>query len=750
MDHAANTKIITDSEWSDGTVFLLTKWERVCKRRKAAHYSSARNFGWKNKLLSIPTILISTILGSLSFIHPSFMEQSSSRMLSVRNLQPEWPTCACDSYLNGASGSDLCQKMETTECYPTLGGPCPTNMYECINMPTKVPTESPTFDDCPAGGYCTPCGTCSPGRCDDNSCPLFDEHCSCADGSCPSKVGLSICSTITPTFSPTSPTERCENYCQNSCAQFGSPEDNVSECQGCDTSRACHPGASDYNNVDAWCAFYPCDSGNSRCDNWRCTQPTNAPTPSERIIYNEAVSGEAHGTSNVGVDTLPLATGTNTILGTLKSPHVNDYYRVLAPGGATITAMRLTVSGDGTNGVREAALRFFNAVGQFAGQTGGGLIPSVPANAVSMLVAPSSFSPSAPGFAGWAHEQGEFLFALMAASASGMSDNDYIIEIDCVVQPTPSPTATDIPTNLPPTPSPTATNTPTNLPPTPSPITNTPTEIHELANGDCTELCGGSFGACPNIGGIDIGMWDCQCCYQYWHACSFSFCSDWCYPNCDSSPTLSPSPCSEGTCHIVEDSTDCVASQLMVATCSGGDWNDECISESIIPDECLDETDSPTTVPPIPSPSNMPTPVPSNMPTPVPSNQPTTTYSYDRILSSAPTCDRNYENNSTMFPYIIGGFNMFIALISALHAFLKYDTLEDRHHQYSRHFSNLQVDLETVLAKPVSQRGSAGTMIERYKTKYAILINNAPDLSETLEKTCCGAEDSVPVAIEMT
>ena len=74
MDHAANTKIITDSEWSDGTVFLLTKWERVCKRRKAAHYSSARNFGWKNKLLSIPTILISTILCSLSFIHPSFME----------------------------------------------------------------------------------------------------------------------------------------------------------------------------------------------------------------------------------------------------------------------------------------------------------------------------------------------------------------------------------------------------------------------------------------------------------------------------------------------------------------------------------------------------------------------------------------------------------------------------------------------------------------------------------------------------
>ena len=93
---------------------------------------------------------------------------------------------------------------------------------------------------------------------------------------------------------------------------------------------------------------------------------------------------------------------------------------------------------------------------------------------------------------------------------------------------------------------------------------------------------------------------------------------------------------------------------------------------------------------------------------------------------------------------------MFIAVLSALHAFLKYDALEDRHHQYSRHFSNLRVDLEPLLAKPVSQRGSAGTMIERYKTKYAILINNAPDLSEHLERTCSGAENETASAIEMT
>ena len=95
-----------------------------------------------------------------------------------------------------------------------------------------------------------------------------------------------------------------------------------------------------------------------------------------------------------------------------------------------------------------------------------------------------------------------------------------------------------------------------------------------------------------------------------------------------------------------------------------------------------------------------------------------------------------------MFPYIIGAFNMMIAVLSALHTFLKYDALEDRHHQYSRHFGNLQVDLETLLAKPVEQRGNAGTMVERYKIKYTVLINNAPDLSESLERSCCTIKEN--------
>jgi len=105
--------------------------------------------------------------------------------------------------------------------------------------------------------------------------------------------------------------------------------------------------------------------------------------------------------------------------------------------------------------------------------------------------------------------------------------------------------------------------------------------------------------------------------------------------------------------------------------------------------------------------------------------------------ASARSTEENGGSNVFLFPYIIGAFNLIIAVLSALHTFLKYDALEDRHHQYSRYFANLQVDLETLLAKPPEQRGNVGTMVERYKTKYAVLINNAPDLSEKLEKTCC-------------
>jgi len=98
---------------------------------------------------------------------------------------------------------------------------------------------------------------------------------------------------------------------------------------------------------------------------------------------------------------------------------------------------------------------------------------------------------------------------------------------------------------------------------------------------------------------------------------------------------------------------------------------------------------------------------------------------------------------------------MFVAIISALHTFLKFDTLQDRHHQYSRHFGALQVDIETILCLPEAQRGEAASNIENYKTKYSVLLANAPDLPVTLEQHCI-EEGHIPTAtatattIEMT
>ena len=82
--------------WVESTTDLLRKWERDCKQRKKAHYRAANSYGWRNKLLSIPVIVISTILGSLSFIHPSFLDQSTpcdnSRVLYSRSLQVPSPS----------------------------------------------------------------------------------------------------------------------------------------------------------------------------------------------------------------------------------------------------------------------------------------------------------------------------------------------------------------------------------------------------------------------------------------------------------------------------------------------------------------------------------------------------------------------------------------------------------------------------------------------------------------------------------
>jgi len=238
--------------------------------------------------------------------------------------------------------------------------------------------------------------------------------------------------------------------------------------------------------------------------------------------------------------------------------------------------------------------------------------------------------------------------------------------------------------------------------------------------------------ACPGIlGGYDLqtmGFFDCNCCYEYWEGCSWGECS-----------TLANSGGSSG----------------------GGDGSPPPISTPTYAPSyspTYAPTFTPTKTPtftPTKTPTFTPTKTPTFTPTKTPTFTPTKTPTFTptKTPTQLPTNVPTYESSSSgsSFAYIIGGFNMFIAILSALHTFLKYDALEDRHHQYSRHFGALEVDIETLLAKPHSQRGNAITVVENYKTKYAVLINNAPDLPEKLEMHC--SNDNVfivPTNIELT
>ena len=257
--------------------------------------------------------------------------------------------------------------------------------------------------------------------------------------------------------------------------------------------------------------------------------------------------------------------------------------------------------------------------------------------------------------------------------------------------------------------------------------------VIDIYNGNCSlvESCAAS---CSGIlGGYEnqlIGFYDCACCYNYWQGCSWGQCSGLIASNSDtpiSSPVTSPT---EYTTY----------------------------SPTSVPTKS--PTSAPTNVP-----TDIPTKVPTDVPTKVPTDAPTyaPTYAPTKIPTRSPTyaptnaptkspiynTENNSDGTSNTFTYIIGGFNMLIAVLSALHTFLKYDTLEDRHHQYSRHFGALQVDIETLLAKPRSQRGNAITVLENYKTQYAVLINNAPDLSERSE-LWCSETDVAPAQIELT
>jgi len=609
-----NVILKKNSDWSEGAVGLLGKWERICTYRKKAHYVAANSFGWKNKLLSIPIILISTVLGSMSFITPSFIEgtaSSGARMLTTRVLSTDAPT--------------------------TLA-PTPECVWERY--------EDDVIDEAP---YC------------DNKIIKFNEN---FYKSTLSSVDELIC-------------DRSVNFVSGTAYHQFPVASGI-------TAQA---------DVEAWCIEYDEGYGIFYQQYW------------DGFLMCMVLEGEA------------------------QSPILHSHHLF---GGVCVH------SGE----VSDISATYIKQCG----------------------------------------------------------DNSAVLATE------------------------------------------------DIYDGDCMQPCGGASGECPNIGGGGVAFYDCGCCYDYWLGCSFSECSDWCFPDCSpygpsptfnptampttATPTCPPTPfptptacanncCVSGPDMWTPDASPTIPGWTLKSSyldhtnggigkknqcedmcradpqCNSWMWRSSAHTCYLSTDAELQEylpnpgyndhhphefrrgctatpTFTPTKTPskqpsktpskqptktpskqPTKTPSKKPTPLPSPLPTPAPSAQPS--YAPTKLPTPQPSATPTRISSAsaeytraptksaskyTYVPYIIGAFNMIIAVLSALHAFLKYDALEDRHQQYSRHFGNLQVDLETLLAKPIEQRGSAGTAVERYKIKYAVLINNAPDLPEKLELLCCAPEDT--------
>ena len=272
--------------------------------------------------------------------------------------------------------------------------------------------------------------------------------------------------------------------------------------------------------------------------------------------------------------------------------------------------------------------------------------------------------------------------------------------------------------------------------------------VVDIYNGNCA-LITDCTDSCPGIvGGYDlqtIGFFDCGCCYDYWTGCSWGECSGL----VGSSPPPTP------TIHLTDSPVfSPTPSPTKVPT----------YAPTKVPTYAPTKvpTYAPTKVPtyaPTKVPTYAPTKVPTYAPTKVPTYAPTKvpTYAPTKVPTKAPvvspTNSPTGTENFSYASYIVGAFNMVIAILSALHTFLKYDALEDRHHQYSRHFGNLKLDIETLLCKPKSHRGDSTAIMENFKTKYSVLMNNAPDLPSRLEQNCMDRSCIVttkPAEIELT
>ena len=271
--------------------------------------------------------------------------------------------------------------------------------------------------------------------------------------------------------------------------------------------------------------------------------------------------------------------------------------------------------------------------------------------------------------------------------------------------------------------------------------------VIDIYNGNCA-LITDCTNSCPGIvGGYDlqtIGFFDCGCCYDYWTGCSWGECSG----------LVGGSPPPTPTIQVTDTPTKTPTKAPVPAPTKAPV---PAPTKAPVPAPTKAPVPAPTKAPvpaptkssrarkaPVPAPTKAPVPAPTKAPVPAPTKNPTLT-----PTSAAATETENFSYAS----YIIGAFNMVIAILSALHTFLKYDALEDRHHQYSRHFGNLKLDIETLLCKPKSHRGDSTAIMENFKTKYSVLMNNAPDLPSRLEQNCMDRAcigNTKPSEIELT
>ena len=752
-------KIIRENYWCEDTSFLIKKWDRICLQRKHMHNKAANTYDLKNKLLSIPIILISTILGSLSFISSAGTSAAtSSRMLASRDLQSAPPACVCFSYLGGASSGDANLCLTGTECYPpNVGdGLCPDDTNACLNIfatdpPTDIPTEAPSTH-CVWESYDEDDISTEYPYCDQSIVRHEDDVFRSSLASVEARFCDRTVDFVTNTGYyqfpiPTTITSQdsLEAWClehdegygvfyqqynvdgTNMCCVLTSNADTAIR-HGHALGGVCVPAG----HFDSPSKIYiqRCDSLRRELCAWDEGDAENVGKYPDCPNATINVNPETQESSNYYFKTLSdckslceSANGCNVVsrYSGKEDAEAGHCYFYNCPTFSDLIWVDQGNWGDGADGAQAYLLQCPDPPDpETEGPTG------APCPNNCCISGPDMWTQEAsPTIPGWTLES-----PYLDHTNGGIGKKNQCEDM-CCADPQCNSWMWRVSAS--------------------TCYLSTHAELKEYR---------------PNPGYNDHHP------HEFWRG---SITTPTFSPT--KTPTTTPTPPFEGKSGKSGDSEGGGDGDGSGEECAPGcpdDWtgdgvcDDSCFNSACNYDDgdcpTISPTNLPTTSSPTRDPTKQPTPNPTKQPTPNPTKQPTRdptkqpTPNPTKQPTPAPThlCpptssyNEDVDDNSSsiyrIFPYIIGAFNMFVAILSALHTFLKYDALEDRHRQYSRHFGALQLDLEALMAKPASQRGDPGTMLERYKTKYAVLINNAPALPERMERICC-ISDSDPTQI---